>query len=522
VLRTIFGLFSFQKLYEIQFLKVLGILKGVLQNILKPPEATRGILRGDTMTAKRIISALAACLLLAGLLGGCGKPASGGGLAAPPTVATTAPVTATTAATTEAATTAPAPAAKVELFSDADGLATARLMDGAVQVRLNPEAWAKVYGFKDIQLNFKNPDTFITVEGVEGDIADIIIAPVPGFAGMHYEDVDYETPMLAMLMKDGTVHWAHLDPYNTGFESWGALPFLEGVVSLEAGVQTDGIGERTLFAFDAKGRRCDIAVLFPHSITDVRNYNWVTPLETHDETPLYGYLSLNGDGSAVYEIAQRYSADMAARYTGRYHMVVWEGEQHRPGMLELNLGQLKVYDTEFELPPSLNTTFFADPGVQDLFLTLHMAEGDGLLGMNEVYWCQADDLSAAGLIGTWSAPSVYTPDGNEFALGLEFYRDGSMRYWYGWPYSDIIEDFEGFCWMVYGYQPDDPGMLGVTFSMTLAGGLALEDSEPYSFYGEYGIAVGEEDTVTVHHIYGDPLFYGMHEDEAITFMRSVG
>ena len=470
------------------------------------------------MMMRRILSALAAGLLLLTLLAACGKQPQGGGLAAPPSAATTA--VSTTAATQASQTTAPTPAPKVEIFTDADGLCTARLTEGAVQVRLNPRAWAELYSFEDIQLNFENPDTFITVEGIDGEIADIVLAQVPGFSGMHYEDVTYDAPILAMLMQDGTVHVALLDPYNTGFESWGALPFLEGVVSLEAGYQTEGIGEHTLFAFDSAGRRCDIAMLFPHSIVDMRKYHWMTEIVSHDAVPLYGYLSLNADGTAVYEIAPLYSPDMAARYVGDYHMVIWEGEAHRPGMLELSLRLDDVFDVEFELPPRLETTFFADPGVQDLFLSLYMAEGDGLLGVNDVYWCQEDNLSAAGVIGTWSVQSIYAPDGSELTLCLEFYRDGTMRYWYGWPYSDIIEDFEGFCWMVFGYQPDDPDILGVHFSMTLTGGVALESVEPYNFFGEYGISVGD-DTLTVHRIDGDPLFYGM-QDGAITFERSYG
>ena len=414
-----------------------------------------------------------------------------------------------------------APAQIVRTWEDIDGLCAARLMGSELQVRLEPGAWADIYGFNDFAIHFSSPDAYVTVGGIEGDIVDIYMGSVPGFSGIHYEDVNYDTPMLAMLMADGTVHWLALDPYSDDFESRGALPFLEGAVALQPGVREEGIGEPTLFALDAEGRRCDIGLLFPHTCTDMRDYSWVTGIGTDsDGSIIYGYLSLLRDGTATYEIARALSPDMAARYEGSYHLAVWEGEQYRPGILELKLQMTNVWDAGFELPPRVETSFFVDPGVQDLFLALHLNDGDSLLDGSDAYWLQLDDIGDSGIVGSWIAHGVYNADGQEFTLGLEFFRGHSMRYWCGYPFSDIVESFEGNCWVNYDYAMKNPESKSVIFSLTLTGGIALENMQAYDFYGKYDVA-SAGDTLTVHFIDGSPLFYGM-PDEPITFARSFG
>ena len=329
--------------------------------------------------------------------------------------------------------------------------------------------------------------------------------------------------MLAMLMEDGTVHWLTLDPYAQSFESHGQLPFLDGVIALEPGVQAEGIGEPTLFALGEAGRRCDIGRLFPYTRTYILDDTWVTELGADgDGNAVYGYLSLFQDDTAVYEIARALSPDMAARYEGSYHLVVWEGEgeQYPPGVLELRLQMTDVWDPDFELPPRIETSFFADPGVQDVFLALHLNDGDGLLHDSDTYSFQQDDMGDAGIVGVWIANSVYNADGQELTLGLEFFRDRTMRYWYGYPLSDIIESFEGNCWVNYDYSPRKPVPNSVTFNLTLSGGIALQDVQPYDFSGEYGID-SAGGTMTIHLVDGSPLFYGMPNDP-ITFERSFG
>ena len=113
---------------------------------------------------------------------------------------------------------------------------------------------------------------------------------------------------------------------------------------------------------------------------------------------------------------------------------------------------------------------------------------------------------AGPALGVWDRYGVH-PDMGDAMWSLEFAENGSMRYFYGWPYSEIVEDFRGTYYVVNngngaGKVPDG----SVIFSLYLSGGIALE-GETYPFYGVYELAPGDRNTLNVTHVSGDKLIY---------------
>ena len=77
----------------------------------------------------------------------------------------------------------------------------------------------------------------------------------------------------------------------------------------------------TIYAIGAKGERCDVSPLLGHSIIGLSDYSWQCRL--WDDV-----------AGVTYQVFYLYDNTPLASYTGDYRIVTWEGEKHRPGILE--------------------------------------------------------------------------------------------------------------------------------------------------------------------------------------------
>ncbi len=131
-----------------------------------------------------------------------------------------------------------------------------------------------------------------------------------------------------------------------------------------------------------------------------------------------------------------------------------------------------------------------------------------------VYTDSETEALIDGLTGEWDCNTV-SPNGDELTLRLSFYEDGGMAYRYGYPYSDVIERFEGTFYSqklnVFSQYP--PGSF--SFNLTLCGGTAFDENGPYDYYGEFQLSLTDEEKLSVVHIGEDCLIYGMDGSEFI-------
>lgn len=126
----------------------------------------------------------------------------------------------------------------------------------------------------------------------------------------------------------------------------------------------------------------------------------------------------------------------------------------------------------------------------------------------------------SGIEGGWHA-EVTAPDGTAYSLLLTFYEDGGMEYAYGYPMSDILESFNGIYYVkkLNSFSQYAPGEM--SFDLTLTGGAASENVEPYDFYGGYVLGLTDDGRLSVTHLDEDCLIYGMDGSEFI-FSRAAG
>ena len=165
--------------------------------------------------------------------------------------------------------------------------------------------------------------------------------------------------------------------------------------------------------------------------------------------------------------------------------------------------------------------------------SLNLMDGTVLPAENvydfSIYPYRPDDedrlMPIASLEGEWRTDEVVDDNGDPLEVSLSFRldrQDGSceMTYWYGYPDSDRLESFEGYCWRVnedYDYHNEE----SFIFGMSLTGGLAVENGiEPYYFEGEFLIVPSDEydDTIIVWHMGGLPLISGLENTE-LTFYK---
>ena len=433
-------------------------------------------------------------------------------------------------------------AGELIIVEDPLGLATLHIEDGKAKIRLDPEKWEELYDV-ELRMDFSNPETFIPVRTDAETVRDACIGEVSNFSAWHGMWTEFPVPMLIMVMDDGTIESAGLDPvifdpHLPYINSYSTFTQLGNIVSL-LWVENDGegIGGPTVYATSSDGLRYNLAKIFTHSISDPRSFSWYCSLDyENNTTQRFGYLTLDYDGTAIYEIGA--APDKVSKYKGSYEIVFAEDQKYPAGTIVLNLTLVDSNDPQIAKQKSIKGSYVCEMGVQDIYMQLWQNDGDSLNAGAEnpqmEYGFQEDEgsgfnalkeASSADLLGTWVAFNVVSQEGVELTLFLEFGKDNRMEYFYGYPNSDIVERFEGSYYIV---QKTDDGLYEpgtILFDMSLTGGLAMEDdTEPYDFSGAYKIyrsQKGEEATITVIHIDGDSLLYGKQGD-SITFAESMG
>jgi len=209
-------------------------------------------------------------------------------------------------------------------------------------------------------------------------------------------------------------------------------------------------------------------------------------------------------------------------YTGE---VLYRGEGDQPILLQCNLSdlvsnvQINIVDKNgrtLTYYPSLNLmdgTLLPAENVYDFSIYPYLSDDEGYM------------MPIANLEGEWRTDEVVDNNGDPLEVSLSFHMDlensaCEMTYWYGYPYSDRLESFEGYCWRVdesYDYHHKE----SFVFGMSLTGGLVVENGmEPYYFEGEFLIVPSDEydDTIIVWHMGGLPLISGLENTE-LTFYK---
>ncbi len=201
--------------------------------------------------------------------------------------------------------------------------------------------------------------------------------------------------------------------------------------------------------------------------------------------------------------------------TGEDGEVLYRSESGEPIIIQCN-------GDEGYNPNTHVTIVDSDGAVADFFPMLDAAAGTLDVPDRDDPWMYdftLEDIRGAHavtedeLIGDWAAFDLADGNGNARTCGLSFYPDGTVDYWYGEPYSDILERFSG-TWEL------DSG--SVILDMTLVGGAVCDDGvEPYDFWGMFDVYARTGDALALTHAGGYPLLYGW-DGSSIEFTRSVG
>ncbi len=213
------------------------------------------------------------------------------------------------------------------------------------------------------------------------------------------------------------------------------------------------------------------------------------------------------------------SASMAVNawdpFTGEDGEVLYRSESGEPIVIQCNGDEGYTPNTHVTIVDSDGRTVDFFPLLDAASGTLDVPDRDDpwmydftLEDVRGVHIPTEDEMT-----GDWAASWLTDGNDNPRTCGLSLNGDGTVDYWYGEPYSDILERFSG-TWEL------DSGTL--ILDMTLTGGAAYEDGEePYDFWGMFDVSTRTDDTLTLTHVAGLPLLYGW-DGSAIEFVRSMG
>ena len=211
---------------------------------------------------------------------------------------------------------------------DENELVTVFIEKGTAEVMLDSERWKELF---NIEENLGPEEAYIIdfiqdgpfpVEGVSGWINDAIIGYVEGLDQHNLPFM--EVPTIALLMEDGTVEYFPANPFIAdgpgAYESYGKLPWLNGIVSLSYDLEVDGYGAYTIYAENSAGDRFNIQ--YVTGLTNVFDGMWECFIPDEWGGEYYCSISFSEDMKAEFNAGRKYEDedihDINENYSGTY------------------------------------------------------------------------------------------------------------------------------------------------------------------------------------------------------------
>ncbi|HZJ76382.1 MAG TPA: hypothetical protein VFC70_01615, partial [Oscillospiraceae bacterium] len=272
---------------------------------------------------------------------------------------------------------------------DEDGLVKIRTENGKVYISFDVDKWINdpdFYDYLETQKEVHGYDGNIIDEEfiigeLSGTVKDICVGKIESLEYVY--DSDFITPAVFFLMEDGTVEWMYAFPYITEFQdetvymnsyvSYGKISWIKDIVSLSYEAETEGVGNKSVFATDKEGLKYNLKI--PAGLGGITSFPWTTELfyDEHHDTYYVVDLRLSEDGKAVLTKGlSDYPPEKT--YEGTYELYLDESSSkgYRAGMIGFDL---KSRSPDFgEKNREFKGVYFIDSDFNSM--TLWPADGD--------------------------------------------------------------------------------------------------------------------------------------------------
>lgn len=282
-------------------------------------------------------------------------------------------------------------AAEYEIIirDDAQNLVKVHIENGKAKVFIDAVRFEQLYG--DIKIEgfngiYEDAIEIITCSGFK--IVDAIVAQIPELSFSNGIE-EIVTPVLFLLMEDGSVEWAAIDLFLEDSEKpviqcISTLMWIDDIVSFSYQSDNEGMGDMTIYAYDFAGSRFDLRI--PVKYMELSNGSWICDMydiEGYYLSGYYGVFTFSNDNTVVFEKGWIEDKD-PIRYIGTYELSISDDGDQKPGILYLDL-TLDPYGNSPSTPKKIKGSFFTEMSDM-IMLELWHSDGDSLHTNENVIW----------------------------------------------------------------------------------------------------------------------------------------
>jgi len=322
------------------------------------------IKRTERMMKKLFTSIVLICCMV--FIAGCGSKSTGAGLSQPNPTSFTQPPAVTLLSSVN-------PERDALIWRNDEGFIEVCIEDDAVILMFDFDQWED-YNYliesdsAEMYLGgltvFEGP---FVVWGLLGGVADVCIGTV---GTLDWNEYGLTLPAVLFLMEDSSVEWLFANPFTSELVSFGALPWLNDIVSVTYEKNEEDDIDTTFIAENADGLRVDVRT-FCYLSQSIFANEWIHVIGSVNEDDMECiFVSFGADGGLSMRKGLLHDGDSYAFYIGHYEIILSESA---PVMLiELwDEWKLDMSDPDFGEPPEMSGTygFEADSVYFMLFLT---------------------------------------------------------------------------------------------------------------------------------------------------------
>ncbi len=277
------------------------------------------------------------------------------------------------------------------IVEDEEKLIKIRIEDGNPYITFNRQAWIDIHdmevlGEDYIGENMRVDDKELSIKTLSGKVKDAAVIRLDALDNL--KTFGFANLTVFLLMENGTVEWLISPPRLLTEDSKGGgeygdsfkVPWLKDIEEMYYDIESEGIGEMTVFAKDKDGLNYDLRL--PCSYYWNLEYSWECVLVPSGDYygDFVGIMDFDEEGNFSFKSGFRES-DADESYSGTYDISLDDesSKGYFPGMMKIDLS-LDYSNWEGNMSPEKIIGFYFTESICDESITLLLGDGDPLVG----------------------------------------------------------------------------------------------------------------------------------------------
>ncbi len=277
------------------------------------------------------------------------------------------------------------------IVEDVEKLIKIRIEDGNPYISFNRQAWIDIHDVEKLGEEYigeymKVDDRELSIKTLSGKVLDAAILRLDALDS--FKILGFTDLTVFLLMENGTVEWFVAPPRmlteeSSGCDEYGEslkVPWLKDIVEIYYDIESEGIGDMTVFAKDKDGLNYDLRI--PCSFYWNLYYSWECVLVSLDDDygDFVGIMNFDEEGNFSFKTGYRES-DADESYSGTYEISLDDefSKGYRKRMIKIDL-LLDYSNWEGNMSPEKIRGIYFAKSVDDESITLRLEDGDPLVG----------------------------------------------------------------------------------------------------------------------------------------------